>query len=1322
MSPAVRAAVDAALTAFGSAALRATPPGVPGGPPSPPVSFTSALLPASATTAKGSYCGSGLIVTVARIPPPANESDPQPAVIASPAGFAPCGGGVGAVAAAPPVAVLSAAARGELRMANGDLLPPGTSVDVQITQWGQAPNGESAGLASARYTPLSSNRGGEAAAVGPAARRRVAAIDDVTMFGTLWSAKASAVSGVVTQALALAAAAMPIPALDGDYMPGRGLDSRVVSVRVSAGGKPLKGAKGMAVKVPLRTPSIVERNAAGLATGANIGVLTAFPQPVIINITCPVSIAAAIGGITAVYAATTPGVAGMKQGLPARVSFSAASTLAYATSFSSMAETNNALSAVGGLDLNGAAPVAVIGSTVERALGAALVLSAYCGPGGDATLLCAPGTEGVTVTFRCPVVTAVPQCLMWNTTTNGWTAACGAAISGPGLPGAPLSSDAAISCACPPGPDGLADIAVRYAALAQRGQDVFARDSALIALVAAVPSQLLFIIVAALAMALGVMMVTGTMYDADSARRYARALAADAELSLAAKAAAARGATEVADRLNTKIGSSADRTLMRFNPKWVPYQLQMGGKAEMAADAEAEAENDASDAAAMPSPAAEVLVAENFDKPGGDVFVDGGVSDEEEDDEDVGVTGDVRFLTWSHAPGAASLGIAVAAHTRDAGVWLPREGLLRGGGGFSPTLATIAVPRPFSFLLLHSLRLSGNSGLVVIANDTALVAPPVRAPPRSAHAAATAQQRLSPSQTLLVVAPTRFGGAHEAAAASDAAMARALLPRRTSAAARRALVSQLAALRAAPAGCVARMRALGPLAARAACLRTRYLHPWLSPFVFIPQRPRAAAALAGVASVGVLLAVTAYIYANVTGKRAAGIAGTAILEALPLGSLALTALYALVGAALPLAAISAALAYGGRKEHEWRYAALTAELARRAQAERMMAPRSTQSLAFAAGGGAANASLVLANRPNRRQPGKMAASALPIPTAVGDDENPRAVALYSAQSAEGINGSDSVGDEQLGDLQLGDLSRYQLSARGPLQRALKPMVRVYATPLAAAAATLGWAPAPRVVVRHCPWLARACRRHPAQCASWLQRRDPAALAAVRGAMSMSAAAGTRLATGGGSTEGETYGGSSVGSRQEGDEDEDEDEVEQEEEEEEQEEEEDDDEDITAEEPHPLTPEIIKLLDNDALEKGFVETWMRSRFLTALPRLFSGDAWGGGEEVTETPPARRRYKMAQVVAHLSPTAALPPPPHPPQGGIESWCGYNCSLGDTEQQVQAPGIHSRQRRKAVRLALRLHHPPLRLHCALLIHNPPQCLLRFGLRGDARFHLGT
>jgi hypothetical protein len=156
------------------------------------------------------------------------------------------------------------------------------------------------------------------------------------------------------------------------------------------------------------------------------------------------------------------------------------------------------------------------------------------------TFLCGPGYEGREITFACPAVVPVAACMWFDERARAWSTA-GCAVRN--------ISETAVVCEC----SHLTDFAVRFAALDQANEDLFAQEDAqIVATTLGFTSPLLYVLgAAALLTALSV--VGGAAADASAAPRFARALAADGDLAGVAAAAAARGAPWPLDRAAPRI-------------------------------------------------------------------------------------------------------------------------------------------------------------------------------------------------------------------------------------------------------------------------------------------------------------------------------------------------------------------------------------------------------------------------------------------------------------------------------------------------------------------------------------------------------------------------------------------------------------------------------------------------------------------------------------------------------------------------------------------------------------------------------------------------
>lgn len=459
--PAAATAAIEVATAIGAAALG-------GGRPLTPL-FISTISASDASTA--SYCGPGIIIGAVRVR--IGEAHRTEGRLTLSSAMHPCFPSATArrkiqipkamIASQPrPSVFIEAAALGALTLPGGPLAGR-SSVDIQLVQYGYSPLNESAGWDAALYSALSaagespdaedeSLAGISSKAASSRPRRLTASVD--------------ASLAAIDASLAAAAAAIQHAEVVADFLPERPLDSRVLSVnllsseaitRVSAA---LPENAPAHIVVPLRDVSLP--NWDGFESiGVEIG-NSDFYSPVY-QLTCP--------------SAVESSRLARGQRWPARAG-NAAATVRVINSSSIDFHASLKTSLVGSLVVDsslddlaaGTAGVGEAPSAVRTQVSGWLVtLEADCGPGfGTRRFACGPGTEGLNITFSCPVVVPVPQCVVWNVSRGAWDPEGGCSVF--------ASSPTAVTCAC----TRLSiELAVRFAGLEQRHADVFASNAAI---------------------------------------------------------------------------------------------------------------------------------------------------------------------------------------------------------------------------------------------------------------------------------------------------------------------------------------------------------------------------------------------------------------------------------------------------------------------------------------------------------------------------------------------------------------------------------------------------------------------------------------------------------------------------------------------------------------------------------------------------------------------------------------------------------------------------------------------------------------------------
>jgi hypothetical protein len=569
LSAATAGAMAATLDTLHAAMLRAAAPG------DPPVTFSSA--PSAATAAGGgAFCGAALSLTAARIDASLDGGGALPGAAsyagsvggqhagALPSGafsvplgapLNPCPGASGAAgggAVTLPPALVAAQPPPTLSIPRELLGALGGSVTVKMVQWGVSPFNETLGLPAMGYPPLPSEqaldlaRGGRAgelptaeAEAGGGARRALS---------VLWAPPhAVARRAEASSSLTASLGALPNVASVPDRLPGRPLDTRVVSVELtSRGGAPLtRFSSPVFVTLPLRDLSIVQWDAAAGAASA-VGVVGEgqFPR-LSYAVTCPSSLlglraggavpARLTGPPEAVAAAWRRGpwsnatsgaalAAALAAGAPASLTLLSASSLRFNSSLQEFLalppDAGGVVTAPGGVtssDLSAGGDA--LGSATLRAAaavaqwGVAFALTAPCGALGNKTFVCGPGSGGRTVTYTCPRVVPVPACLYYDSARGAWSSE-GCAVAG--------VTATAVICAC----THLTPLAARFAALEQSAVDAYAAEvpSRLVVRWTAYGVHVLLLLVLGGVAGLGTL--RGWVADARAEPLYAAALAA----------------------------------------------------------------------------------------------------------------------------------------------------------------------------------------------------------------------------------------------------------------------------------------------------------------------------------------------------------------------------------------------------------------------------------------------------------------------------------------------------------------------------------------------------------------------------------------------------------------------------------------------------------------------------------------------------------------------------------------------------------------------------------------------------------------------------
>ena len=607
VTPAVAASVDGALASLASAVLRSAAPG------DAPVTLMVGGAQAGATD----FCGSSLAMTTARVGAlGAGLSVPPgyggPTVTGQAIGALPVDSEVAAFSLAsatlPPCAGSSgvlpsseAAARANVPASIAALAPPptlrlsrstiaslqanatgGGSVDVRIVQWGVSPFNESAGLGAIGYAnPASSSQ-----STASFSARRAADI------------MATHVGG----AAAGAQSAMPAaPTRVTDLLPSRPLDSRVVSISVSAGGVPVTSFADspVYVTVPLRDLSVMSwDSAAGAPGGVDVG-QAAF-ETRLFNLTCPTAIQTpAVGSayvvrlvgppsaVTRAWAASNattafPLSAALAKGVPAYALLDNITTVGFTATLSLVsgaAPLDTGTLAVGaGSSIGGGAALVGFGSENGAGTGASVngstrgpvvgtsaltyVFSIDCGMTfGRRSVVCGPGSSGRTHQVVCPAVTPVASCLWFDTTAGAW--------SSDGCRVVRVTATA-VTCAC----SHLTDFAVRFAALEKAPSNVFAVDMPLERSTAYSLQTFYLLLFFTLALVAAGGTIRGAIRDADAAPLYTAALASRSAIRTLAKKAATAHEASKSVALQRHSSSAHDLNDGMPTPAWFVDRLR----------------------------------------------------------------------------------------------------------------------------------------------------------------------------------------------------------------------------------------------------------------------------------------------------------------------------------------------------------------------------------------------------------------------------------------------------------------------------------------------------------------------------------------------------------------------------------------------------------------------------------------------------------------------------------------------------------------------------------------------------------------------------
>ena len=456
-------------------------------------SRTVTTAPVEASVPGANYCGPGITSTVFKPGAVARSSTLSlspalnPCLSLSSNGLVTLPYDIVTAQPAPALSITVAAVAALSRVAPG--------ATVSLTQWGISPFNETAGVDALSYAAppavsdisLASTAAAAQALSNTPARRLARALGvtslDVVLAATGGTSAASAAQAALTDP---SKGGTPRATTAIDLLPGRPLDSRVLSVRVTdAAGKAVDLSRGVfpvSVTVPFRDLSIVKWNAALKTATVDIG-NSGFAQPVL-SVICPTSTASAARGIVATYVrggigsavvrlksaqlveytgvvgtTTTSGTAGSLSNIAAPDGASVATDLLTISNSGGGRLSSDVKNISTGAALSAQAPVVASASYV-------FTLSTDCGPAfRTQTFVCGAGFAGSTITFACPAVVALPSCLRYNSSVRRWATAGCSVVS---------SSVTSAECAC----DGPGDIAVRFAALAQQQQDVYALGSA----------------------------------------------------------------------------------------------------------------------------------------------------------------------------------------------------------------------------------------------------------------------------------------------------------------------------------------------------------------------------------------------------------------------------------------------------------------------------------------------------------------------------------------------------------------------------------------------------------------------------------------------------------------------------------------------------------------------------------------------------------------------------------------------------------------------------------------------------------------------------
>ena len=560
---------------------------------------------ASTGVAKGdggnaSTCGSDVALTVARVSVSASGAGAGAGGAASsismgaplspcrPAGTVTLPAAVVA-AAAPPSVALGPSTLAAIAFAAGGA----PSVDVQLLQWGASPVSEGKGFSSITYAapspvPRAARGVGGARSLSyimlGESRRAEGALSttlraSIDLFGAAVSAGSMGGGGgddrvrsssrsrslfarlattVETIADSLAptagsasaaayASAVQIPTTSRDALPGRPLDTRIVSITISTSAGvvvPVASTTSpILITLPLRDMSLPSY------FGGKIGGYELLPgwSAGVVNITCPSSVGENVRALFVSPAALKGRVSEVKIVNATPIFFSTSvkdsEVLVASSPVSSDVERFVTVRDPAKTAAQTAAALTLANSTISAAniRSYAYTLSVDCGaPAGVATVFCGAGQEGRTIAYQCPSLKPQPVCLWWDVKTTSWSSA-GCIVN--------EVTETSVICAC----NHLTDFAARMAAVPNPGANYFYSNEplSLFALIAWVNSSIG--IASALFVGFLVALVIGYFSDYHGSLRFSRVLAADQELRFLAKMRGIAGRPLVLDRLAPEI-------------------------------------------------------------------------------------------------------------------------------------------------------------------------------------------------------------------------------------------------------------------------------------------------------------------------------------------------------------------------------------------------------------------------------------------------------------------------------------------------------------------------------------------------------------------------------------------------------------------------------------------------------------------------------------------------------------------------------------------------------------------------------------------------